>query len=306
MVASNERGGGAGGDTSRVTTQNTGSSASTETRDSNCASCGREPLMSGGTGFVYALGRVQYRLPTLGVEKELIQVTKQVESAGLTSQQVEAKVFTDPQFRYLARQLCWILTVEGFETYILVLRDAADLDTLLRAIRPAQTPWDVDLVIGTRGPLAPPAMCNGLTIPIVAVDQIYSFDRDALIKSIPRAADIGEEQEKQFWATANEVFDRIMQLADNAGAADEHRAVNYLAVRYPGIYGAAADAAARESSLTSVDVRPSRLTGVRKIVDVVFSFTSRKTDVVEKLFVRVDVTEEFPFLVTKLSPFFDR
>jgi len=45
---------------------------------------------------------------------------------------------------------------------------------------------------------------------------------------------------------------------------------------------------------------------VRKIVDVIFSFTDRKTDVTEKYFVRVDVTEEFPFLVTKLSPYYDR
>jgi hypothetical protein len=48
------------------------------------------------------------------------------------------------------------------------------------------------------------------------------------------------------------------------------------------------------------------LSGTRKIVDVIFSYTNRTTDVVEKFFVRVDVTEEFPFLVTKLSPYYDR
>jgi hypothetical protein len=53
-------------------------------------------------------------------------------------------------------------------------------------------------------------------------------------------------------------------------------------------------------------VRPSALSGTRRIVDVVFSFTNRATDVVEKSFTRVDVTEQFPFLVTKLSPYYDR
>jgi PatG C-terminal len=53
-------------------------------------------------------------------------------------------------------------------------------------------------------------------------------------------------------------------------------------------------------------VRPSSLSGVRNIVDVIFSYTNRATDVTEKFFVRVDVTEEFPFLVTKLSPYYDR
>jgi hypothetical protein len=97
-----------------------------------------------------------------------------------------------------------------------------------------------------------------------------------------------------------------MQVADNAGATDEHRALNYLAVRYPAIYATAAEAHGRNAALASVDVRPSRLSGIRKVVDVVFSFLNRATDVAEKFFVRVDVTEAFPFLVSKMAPFYDR
>jgi PatG C-terminal len=55
-----------------------------------------------------------------------------------------------------------------------------------------------------------------------------------------------------------------------------------------------------------VEVRPSRLSGVRNVVDVVFSFGNRATDVAEAYVVRVDVTEEFPFLVTKMSPYYER
>src|SRR5262249_40591421 len=133
--------------------------------------------------------------------------------------------------------------------------------------------------------------------------QIYSFDRPALIKSIPRPE---KTSAKEFEQAAEALFDRIMQMADNAGATDEHRALNYLAVRYPLIYANAADQHGRNASLTGVEVRPSRLSGVRNIMDVVFAFTSRNTEVTEKFFVRVDVTEEFPFLVTKLSPYYDR
>jgi hypothetical protein len=46
--------------------------------------------------------------------------------------------------------------------------------------------------------------------------------------------------------------------------------------------------------------------GVRCVVEVIFLFANCTTDVVEKQFLRVDVTEEFPFLVTKLSPYYDR
>jgi hypothetical protein len=41
-------------------------------------------------------------------------------------------------------------------------------------------------------------------------------------------------------------------------------------------------------------------------VDVVFSYTNRRTDVVERYFVRVDVTEKYPFLASKLSPYVSR
>jgi hypothetical protein len=140
-------------------------------------------------------------------------------------------------------------------------------------------------------------------VPIVIFDQIYSFDRESFVKSIPRPEKISA---KDFGPAAQELFDRVIQMADNAGATDADRAVNYLALRYPAIYARAAESFAANSSLTSLEVRPSPLSGTRKIVEVIFSYTNRETDVTGKFFVRVDVTEEFPFLHTKLSPYFDR
>ena len=264
------------------------------------------PVRSTGTttlSYVYALGRVTPRFPSLAVEKEFAQATGRAETAGLTDRQALQSMLSQRSNRYLARQLCWVLEIEGLETYLLVPRDPADFDLLVEALRPTPSPLDLDVVVGVRGPIAPPEMCNGLMIPMVAFDQIYSFDRDALIKAVPRPEKVTA---KEFEPAAEELFDRIMQMADNAGATDEHRALNYLAVRYPAIYAIAADAFGRNSALTGVEVHPSRLSGARNIVDVIFSYTSRTNDVTEKFFVRVDVTEEFPFLVTKLSPYYDR
>jgi PatG C-terminal len=154
-----------------------------------------------------------------------------------------------------------------------------------------------------RGPIAPPEMCNGLMVPIVGFDQIYSFDRDSLIKAVPKPEKITA---KQFAPVAEELFGRIMQMTDNAGSTDEHRAVNYLAMRYPAVYATAAEQFARDFALTSLDARPSALSSTRKVVEVIFAYTNRNTDFSEKFFVRVDVTEEFPFLVTKMSPYYDR
>src|SRR5215468_9562904 len=268
----------------------------------SCPTCG-SGAGSMPVSHIYAIGRIEARFPRVSVEKEFAQAAGRAETAGQTDQQAFHNVLSKPESRYLARQLCWVLMIQGLETYIVQPRDPRDFDRLVEAIRPQPSPLDIDVVIGMRGPIAPPEFCNGLMVPIVVFDQIYSFDRDALIKAIPRPE---KTTAKQFEAAAGEVLDRILQMTDNAGATDDHRALNYLAMRYPGIYAKTAEEFARDFSLTGVDVLPSPLSGTRKIVDVIISYTNRNTDFTEKFCVRCDITEEFPFLVTKLSPYYDR
>ncbi len=288
-------------------TQNGGTTSGNE---APCAKTGCGGIKLNGVGaypYVYALGRVMVRFPSMGIEKEFVQATARAgnETVGLTDQKALHKILSNKENRYLVRKLCWVLTIEGIDTYILQPRTPADFDALVEAIRPALSPMDIDVIIGVKGPIAPPDMCNGLMVPIVGFDQTYSFDRNSFIEALKakRPESIPEEE---FEGAAEELLDRIMQMADNAGATDEHRALNYLAVRYDAIYAKAAEMHGKNFSLTEVDVRLSTLSGVRKIVDVIFSYTNRETDFVEKFFVRVDVTEEFPFLVTKLSLYYDR
>lgn len=259
----------------------------------------------GPAAYVFAIGKIEMRFPSLGVEKEFAQATGRAETAGLTDQQASANVLARPENRYLARLVCWVMTIEGLETYILLPRDADGLNLLLSSVRPAEDPRDIDVVIGIRGPVAPPELCNGLVLPMVVFDQVYSFDRDSLISAIPAPkAKLAAKDDKQFRTAAGGLYDKMTQVADNAGATDEHRALNYLAVRYPAIYGLA-DRYGEDYAFTSVETGPSRLSGVRNVISVIFTFTNRKTDVTEKYFVRVDVTEEFPFLVSKLQPYYD-
>lgn len=256
--------------------------------------------------FVYALGQLDPRFPSVAIEKEFAQAVGSPESAGLTDRQSLKRAISERQNRYLARGLCWVFVIEGLDTYIVVPRDPGDIDLLIDAYR-EESHWDdLDLVIGVRTHIAPPEMCNGLALPVVVFDHLYSFDREALIESIPAPDSVSAKSRDKFRAAAGGLFDDLMQMADNAGAIDEHRAVNYLAVRYPRIYGAMYERFEGNYSFAGVDVADSRLSGVRSIVDVIFSYRHRETDVVEKLFARVDVTEEFPFLVTKLSPYYDR
>jgi PatG C-terminal len=270
-----------------------------------CATCGATPAPNRAVPAqpqcVYVIGHIEPHFPMLSIEKEARQVTARAAASKDTDREVMARLLRDPANKYLVRKLCWVLSVHGVESYILVPQDG-DYQPLIDAYRAEPQPGDLELVIGVRGPIASPSMCNGLQVPLVIFDQIYAFDRKSLLESIRKPHDAADK----FGPAAAEMLDRILQQSDNAGATDADRAMNYLAVRYDRIYSLAAEQFRNNASLAGIDCLPSPLSGVRTIVDVVFSFRDRTTDVASKHFARVDVTECFPFLVTPLSPYYDR
>jgi len=126
------------------------------------------------------------RFPRLAIEKEYAQILGRNQTGGLTDRQALHSVLAKPENRYLARRFCWVMTIERIETYLLYPRDSADLSLFVETVRQNATPTDLDIVIGSKGPLAPPDLCNGLQLPMVTFDQAYTLDRDTLIRSIPK------------------------------------------------------------------------------------------------------------------------
>lgn len=256
--------------------------------------------------FVYALGQIEPRFPSLAVEKEYAQVVaRRGDTNGLSDRELLVETLAGRHNRYLARQMCWCFLVEGLETYILVPRDPGDVELLIGAVRGDPGRDDIDIVIGTRAGIAPPEMCNGLAIPIVVFDMIYSFDRDSLVASIPVPESVAARNRDKFRQTAGAFFQNVMKLADNAGATDDHRALNYVATRYSQIYTTLAEQQNENASLARVEVRSSALSGARLVVDVILSFVNRTTGVTTRYSLQVDVTEEWPFLVRPLSQYYE-
>ena len=269
-----------------------GSKDSGNEKRENKGTCGLKSLP-----YVYALGLVEARFPNRSIEKEYVQIIERSKSANLEHQQAFYSVMSQPENRYLVRKLSWVLTMEGIPIYILLPTGPEDLNVILEAIRPTACPLDRSVIIGRKGPIAPPNR-GGLEVPMVLIDHLFSFDYDNFQKSISSESFADEKLR----SSAEETFQK---MANNKGDTGKHRALNYLAVRYPTIYAKAAQEIERNFSLTSVEA-DSTPSDSRKIISVVFSFSQRETGAVEKYFVRVDVTEEFPFIVTEMSPCFVR
>src|SRR4051812_17494058 len=98
--------------------------------------------------FVYAIGQIEPRFPSLAIEKEFAQVIARREKTdGLGDHQLFAETISERENLYLARQMCWCFLVEGLETYILMPRDPGDFRLLVAAVREDPGREDVDVVI---------------------------------------------------------------------------------------------------------------------------------------------------------------
>lgn len=266
----------------------------------SCPSCGQgRPASSVGEIFVYAVGAIEPRFPTLAVEKEFAQAAGRAEAPNLKDREAAYAVLSKPENWYLARQLCWVFLIKGFDTYVVVPPGAEELRLLIQTFRPKRTSSDIDILIGMAGPPVGGRACNGLMLPAVSVAQLYSFNEQDFVAHLSRQKDVPENS----FAASVSV---LLRLADNPGARSDHRAINYLVTRDPSLHAAVAQRSARNLPLTGVRARSSGIIATREVLDVIFTFRQAQANVTEELCTGVDVTELFPFLTSKLGPYIER
>jgi hypothetical protein len=287
-------------------------------RHSAAASVVQCSAIEGSFGYIYAIGEVQARFPSLDIEKEFLQLLTpdDTKTPGSTFEQRLYNVLSRPENLYFAREMAWAFLIEDVGTYMLRPRSDVELGQLIESIKPDPTPGQVqyDVIIGTNEPLA--ASSEGL--PTVTVNRLFHFTVTELVQKVPLPPSIQSMPEgasknaaiAQFQLLVSSIFNDMLQLADNTGDADEHRALNYVSLTYPAIYTLSFSLPASVSggswTFTGVEVRPSVLGGARRIIDVILRYTDQSAGVVTRYYTSVDVTGQFPFLVTKLQQYFDR
>jgi hypothetical protein len=291
--------------------------------------------MSGPSEFVYVLGSVDIRFPDQSISEEL-QIVAQKHGIKLDDTEKKDRgrkkdkserekkdeelrafyfrVLKEPDARYVARQVCWILKVEGQIAYHLVLRDLHDLPDLISCLgHPLDA--DLDLFVGT-SPLVEMEKCPGVRKRILTVEYLSSFEKDDLLKWFGASSEKSRKPRSRTRTTSgsdhdrNELYDMLVQTADNYGNLDEQRALNFLAIRYKPLYELYAEMVLSDPknsyNLVGVEVFKSRLSADRQIVDPVITFERKDSTAVERYFVRVDVSHMFPVIVNHVAKYVAR
>lgn len=283
-------------------------------RASGCVGCGDNAAPIAADAWGYIIGRLEPRYPNLGVEHECEQLLASSEPEASEPEALN-RMLSQPENRYLIRQLCWVLTVSGGDE----LSVSPTLDIAVDELVTASRRDAICVVIGA----VRPGGCLGPGNLDVAPVQLLTFGRGEFVANMVRGIspgptdkdtedteeqgkDDGRDSERLGMATrvVEDLFDRFVNRAGNRGVTPESRAINYLALRVPAVYALVLEQAQAGASVVGVDTEHRHSSG-RTLVVVHVTFRARRTNVVSRYTIRVDVTDVFPFLVTSLQPSYD-
>lgn len=268
---------------------------------------------NGLSGFVYAIGTIEAECPNAAIEREMQFFAEKYEIDPDLDRDPYTKPAEDRQWqylvlskkreetRYIARQLRWRLTIEGFPIFVLNPNDPSILDALIDALnRPKPS---------KRNPKSRGGKQQSATEELEADPSFSAADIDVVIGITGQQTSYGtgvlvdhifQIGQKELAPDGSTYFS---QLADNHGLTDEDRAYNYLIARYePPLKSS-------ETSgylLSGVSVGASRLgASTDRIMRAIYRFRN-KEGAEKKYFVRVDVTHEYPMIVTEWRSFLER
>ncbi len=283
--------------------QDRGTSSLEPAQGSGSGGCACSPP-AGPPEFVYAIGTLRPVFPDLSVREEFRYAVNQVPGGSETSYHLvftyqPSPPSTPSPFFYIAEHCCWLLEIDGVDTYLLQPRSTRELRDLVDAIPPEdEIEPRMTVAIGLLGPAASTELC-GHELPVVLVNQVYHFELKDLVAEIqggsPPMPEISQE------AIIGVL--RALELKPNRGDTDAERALNYVGLRYREVYQKADElctGAGAKMYLSAVRTEPGEVQGTRRIIDVVFEFKRRQSEDVIFYYCSVDVTGLFPFLQSAL------
>ncbi len=271
-----------------------GQGAATRTEAPCCGQCMSKTHAT--EQYVYAIGRVDVRFPSLGIEREYQQRERALHDLPQHPRNTRIVAVLEKNL-HLALRMNYVFVIGGAPVFALAPTSGSLRESFFKALASAEAEQSC-VLIGRVGGFTNPASYAGLLLSQVGVDQIYVFSASEWAEGLAKAAAPVLKSRKietaEFKTVSKGIFRDVTAMPENMGLADGHRALNYLLVQHPGMILAAAERPGH--ILDRIERRVIQAAGGRRNVAVILTFVERSTGVPERVYCMVDTTEEWPFV----------
>jgi len=284
---------------------------------------------AGEQQYIYTVGRPQASFPSLSVEKEFFQAipVADVGSSGKEfdiSDEVSLKqlnldenlqanlygVLSRPENFYIAREMCWhLVNTEGNESYTIIPTSNKRLNDLVTAIKPADNNQPGQYIaIGHFKSGVVNSDCLDGGARVIMLDHLLPVSSAGIVAAVTKLDSSINNGNLQ------PMVDEILSLNGNEGITEHDRALNYVLynnyVIYQKAYQHMYDTNSKgpnPSGYQLVNVRSQWVgSSNRKVVRVIFEFAGIDSGATQSWYSTVDVTGEFPFLLTDYARYLQR
>jgi len=137
---------------------------------------GITPGVTRVVGPALAVGRLRASFPSLGLQREYAEAAEADPDAPVASSDLKELISQD-EYRYLARQMCWVFTVNSVDVCVVVPRSDTDLDEMVESLA-ADDEDRVLVLVGEPATRLPASGCSDAGLPMVSPVQLLSFTMD--------------------------------------------------------------------------------------------------------------------------------
>jgi len=211
------------------------------------------------------------------------------------------KQLSHPKNHYIARQMKWSLVNSYGDNIYLLEAKNLHLSSLINALKPQSSEPDTAMPVSIIGSYQ---VKGNEALPQIEIQKLATITPSNLVQKIHKEhAGFNDKKLKS-------VITDILSLADNNGDTDQDRALNYALSHnldlYMGAYELIYNHSDREiAQLNNVTVL-TEIAGERKIAKVVFDFQNVQSSVGQHWYCAIDVTHEYPFLLTSFKRYLPR
>lgn len=259
--------------------------------------------------YIYVAGNLRVHFPSKGLEKEYEAAAQNLGINPRDFNQVFTYKNQDEYFeyRYIAEQVSWILSVSGQDVYVLLPSSADELDEFIDSLAFDSASNLADdtysVAIGRKGPNAPKEMSDDKPLSMVLCHHLYHFTTEQL------------QNELSLGNTTTIAISNVLNALikqPNTGESDFDRAKNFIAFRYPSIYASSqsnkktchgSSQNEDEQFLENLNLQYSNVAPGRTIVDIILTYQKNISGRQISYYASVDVTDQFPFLHSNLTDY---
>jgi len=318
-----------------------GCGAGASTASSSAAIAGAAVPSAQASRDIYAVGTVKIHFPNTGLHREFYQVLANagIKREGKSDEELLYALLThkpsptdestptkiNSEYLYIAQSVCWILLMNGMDTYQLYARLDTDFYSLVASLAPTKSedmavqplPSKINLVVGSGTRLSPTPHCSRLDLPTVVLDRFLCITLKHFAKQIiaqwpspEEAAATGvscvgtQNPTPATLALVERLIMALLRECNNIGATDEYRALTYLVMSYPPLYHTSCLQVQANMSFPTVQPRLCPQIGHRISIELIFTYVNQSTNVPLRFVARVDATDKFPFVVDPLQPYY--